>query len=81
MPWSPTLGHALDPAAYSGDSSGDREIDFNIYNLSSLIIPLFLLYYYFIHYTLARIEHLSPKIVDNSQYFTVYVSLKPGEEY
>ena len=79
--WLPTLGRALNPAAYSGDSTRDRETDSSICDLSFLIILLFLLHYYCIHYTFAHIEHFSPFLADNSQYYAPYVSLKPGMKY
>ena len=81
MSWLPTLGRALNPAAYSGDSTRDRETDSSICDLSFLIILLFLLHYCFIHYTFAHIEHFSPFLADNCQYSAAYVSLKPGMEY
>ena len=40
MPWLPTLGRALNPAAYSGDSTGDREADSSICDLSPLVYPI-----------------------------------------
>ena len=81
MPWLPTLGRALNPAAYSGDSTGDRETDSSICDLSFLIILLFLLHYCCIHYTLVHIEHFSPYLADNNHYSAAYISLKPGTKY
>ena len=34
-----------------------------------------------IHYTFAHIEHFSPFLPNNDQYFAPYISLKPGTGY
>ena len=60
---------------------GTRKTDSSIFDLSFLIILWFLLHYYSIHYTLAHIEHFSPKLTDNDYYSSAYVSLKPSKEY
>ena len=43
MWWSPTFGHVLDPASYSGDSTRDREIDFKCFVVYHLWLFLYFL--------------------------------------
>ena len=72
-----TLGRALNPAAYSGDSTGDRETDSSvlcfIIFIYSIISSAFAFTTPFSH-----TAHISPYQTDDSCCFTACVSFKPG---
>ena len=76
------LGAHWTPPPTVATPLGTEKLIPSICDLSFLIILfVFFLYYCCIHYTFAHIEHFSPFLADNNQYFAAYVSLKPGMKY
>ena len=72
-----TLGRALNPAAYSGDSTGDRETDSSV--LCFIIFNCLIISFAFAFTTpFSHTAHISPYQTDDSCCFTACVSFKPG---
>ena len=68
MSWLPILGRALNPVAYSGDSTGDRETD-------SIVLYFIIFNYYFISFAFTtHFSHNVHKVPNNSM---IVIALLP----